>query len=595
MPFDPMPANSARVAASGRLYTEYGAMGELIARSARAKRRPVIVAIDGMWGTSWDRLLAPVLAVLGVEAVPYEIVRTTRALRSPDELRRHFEPWLTDNPVFGRVCERPLSDYFRVEELRAMIARAEADLERAGSSGEPAAILVVGPFAVGALRPAKPDLTFYCDLTREEIIRRQTESGLPNLGDDRNLSPADKYKIGYYVEWPLLETYKRSLLTGEPPIDFYVDANDEDRPLIISRQLLSEAVASVASRPFRCKPFFMPGVWGGQRIKEAAGLPDTYPNCAWDFEIVAPENGIRLDIGGHIVTVPFHVLMWFQAKSILGDFSYRYFGEYFPIRFNYLDTMRGTNLSLQVHPHHSYIRQHFNEPFAQDESYYIVEHLPGSKVYLGLKEGTTREDLWEAVRKAEEQFVPFDITDYVNGWEARVGDLFLIPSGTVHCSGANNLVLEISSTPYWYTFKIYDYLRLDLNGKPRPINSVHAFEVIDFTRTTRWVKENLIPKPMLLRREPGGDEYHLGSHFMTFYGINRLHIRNSLMDDSRDGFYVLTVVKGEGVRLLQDDAPGDPVEVSYLETYVVPAAFGRFRLEQVGKEESQVVKAYVKR
>ncbi|MGE5482458.1 MAG: class I mannose-6-phosphate isomerase, partial [Bacteroidota bacterium] len=467
---------------------------------------------------------------------------------------------------------------------------------RADHPSAPGVTLVVGPFAAGALNYTQSDLTFYCDLTREEIIRRQTSGGLRNLGDDRDLSPGEKYKIGYYVEWPLLEDYKRFLLREvDRPVDFYVDANDDDKPAILPRELLLEAVADVSSRPFRCKPFFMPGVWGGQRMKEVAQLPAEYANSAWDFEIVAPENGIILGIGGERITIPFHLLMWFRAQPILGDLAYRYFGEYFPIRFDYLDTMQGTNLSLQVHPHHSYIRQHFNEPFAQDESYYIVENEPGAKVYLGLKEGMTRERLWEAVHRAETEFVPFDIAEYVNAWDAQPGDLFLIPSGTVHCSGANNLVLEISSTPYWYTFKIYDYLRPDLNGKPRPINSAHGFEVIDFTRTTRWVRQHLIPSPILLRQDDGGAEYHLGSHFMTFYGINRLHIQDSLADDTGDSFYVITVVKGDGVRILSDAHAAEPIEVAYLETYVIPAAFGRFHLQRIGNQECQVVKAYVKR
>jgi mannose-6-phosphate isomerase class I len=127
--------------------------------------------------------------------------------------------------------------------------------------------------------------------------------------------------------------------------------------------------------------------------------------------------------------------------------------------------------------------------------YFILEARPSSKVYLGLQDTTNREAFLADVSRAQSEQVPFEITKHVNAWDAQRGDLFIIPAGTVHCSGANNLVLEISATPYIYTFKIYDYLRPDLNGNPRPISYGRAFEVIDFQRKTQWVRENLLAKP----------------------------------------------------------------------------------------------------
>lgn len=553
------PVNPTRVDAD--LAVGYAELGALCAGAP-------VVAVDGMWGADWDRIVA---------ALPgYRVVRTTDYLRPPEELRAHFQPWLTDNPVFGRICDRPLSDYFRADALEAA-ARGDR-------------LLVVGPGAA-AVRP-DADLRLYCDVPREEIIRRQRQEGLPNLGNLASGGSGDRYKAAYYVEWPLLEAHKRTLLRGGA-VDYYVDCTDRERPVALPLAVLEQVVADVASRPFRCKPFFMPGVWGGQRLKEAAGLPPEWPNCAWDFEVVAPENAVTVDVGGVAVTLPFHILMWLQARRIVGEQVYRQFGEFFPVRINYLDTMQGGNLSLQVHPHHTYTRQQFGEPIGQDESYYVVERAPGSKVYLGLTESATRERLAEAVRRAQEEQVPFDIAEFANAWDAHVGDLFLIPAGTVHCSGAGNLVLEISSTPYWYTFKIYDYLRPDLDGRPRPINAGFAFDVIDFTRTTGWVERYLLPRPLLLREEQGGREYHLGSHAMTFYGVNRLHIDSEMGDDTAGGFLLLTVVSGEGAILWAADDQA-LAEIRYLETYVVPASLGRFRLSAIGGP-CQVVKTYVRR
>lgn len=577
MAFNPAPINQVR--------TKFAAVSGPTALAGLAQVGTI--ALDGMWGIDWELLMAPLVAALRERGIEPEMVRMTNYLRAPLDLREHFSPWITDNPVFGQICRRPLADYFDTAAAAAAVLVAQ---RRAGPAG---AVLVVGPFALGA---CTPDLGVYCDLPREEIVRRQERPDYRNLGDDRVLSPAASYKNAYYVEWPLLESHKRRVLVEEPaPVQFYVDCCDERRPVVMARPALLAAVADATSRPFRCKPFFMPGVWGGQRLKEAAGLPEEWPNCAWDFEIVAPENSLIIGTGAERLTIPFHLAMWLQAREIMGELIFRQFGEYFPLRINYLDTMGGTNLSLQVHPHHTYMRQTFGEPIGQDESYYIVEHEPGSRVYLGLKEAATRESLQAAVRGAEELATPFEVTNYVNAWDARVGDLFLIPAGTVHCSGAQNLVLEISSTPYWYTFKIYDYLRPDLDGKPRPINSGHAFAVIDFTRRTEWVRRHLVPTPLLLRSEAGGAEYHLGSCSLTFYGINRLHVETEMTDRTDGVFLLLTVVQGDGVLVSAEGTAAPAAEISYLETFVLPAGFGEFRIRTRDGNPCQVVKTYVKR
>jgi mannose-6-phosphate isomerase class I len=552
---------------------------------ARRITAPATVAVDGMWGVDWEAVVSGLTAALG----PCAVVQTFDYLRPAAALREHFQPWLTENPVFGRLCDRPLSDYFAMDQLQDALTAAR---EQAAERGAP--VLVVGPYALGAV-PA--DLGLYCDLPREEIIRRQVSGAISNLGEARPISAGAKYKRAYYVEWPLLEGHKRLLLRApDSPVDFYLDCQNDGAPVAVSLEGLRAAVADLTARPFRCKPFFMPGVWGGQRLKDVANLPKEWPNCAWDFEVVAPENAVAIDLGGGAaLTVPFPVLLWLRAPELMGEAVYRQFGEFFPIRINYLDTMGGTNLSLQVHPHHTYMREHFGEPIGQDESYYIVEQEPGARVYLGLKESTSREGLREAVRRAEEEYVPFAVTDYVNEWEAKVGDLFLIPAGTVHCSGASNLVLEVSSTPYWYTFKIYDYLRPDLEGKPRPINAAFGFDVIDFTRKTEWVKRHLIPEPTLLRQEAGGEEYHIGSHAFTFYGVNRVHLTGTMAQQTEGGFLLLTVTAGEGVAVLPAAGDEPVVTIAYLETYVVPASFSSFQLKAIGAKPCQVIKSYVRR
>src|SRR5204863_8160332 len=141
---------------------------------------------------------------------------------------------------------------------------------------------------------------------------------------------------------------------------------------------------------------------------------------------------------------------------------------------------------------------------------------------LGLREDTSVADFQADAYAARNQGKQFDIATHVNALPSEAHDLFLIPSGTVHCSGADNLVLEISATPYIYTFKIYDYLRRDLSGQPRPISYQRAFEVIDFTRKTDWVGKNLIAKPRLIDQDEGWRRYMLSDLALEFHNVERI-------------------------------------------------------------------------
>ena len=160
---------------------------------------------------------------------------------------------------------------------------------------------------------------------------------------------------------------------------------------------------------------------------------------------------------------------------MLGEAVHARFGTEFPIRFDFLDTMDGGNLSLQVHPLTEYIQQQFGMHYTQDESYYLLDAADDGCVYLGLKENIDREQMIATCTRRTAD--PFDAENYVNKFPAKKHDHFLIPAGTIHCSGSNSMVLEISATPYIFTFKLWDWGRLGLDGTPRPIHLDHGIAI----------------------------------------------------------------------------------------------------------------------
>jgi hypothetical protein len=154
-------------------------------------------------------------------------------------------------------------------------------------------------------------------------------------------------------------------------------------------------------------------------------------------------------------------------------------------------------------------------------------------------------------------------------------------------------VLEISATPYIFTFKMYDWLRQDLDGKPRALNIARAFENLDVERQGRRVRPELISRPRLLAQAPGWRVVHLPTHREHFYDVHRLEFDRAVEVDTSGSCRVLSLVQGRQVLL--ETATGRRQRFHYAETFVVPAAAGRYRLTSEAGEPLRVVECFIKR
>ncbi len=210
-----------------------------------------------------------------------------------------------------------------------------------------------------------------------------------------------------------------------------------------------------------------------------------------------------------------------NPRALLGEAVHARFGDEFPIRFDFLDTMGGGNLSFQVHPLTEYIQRHFGMHYTQDESYYLLDAGPGATVYLGLRENIDPAAMARDLARAQTGGQPFPADQYAQRWPAGKHDHFLIPAGTVHCSGANSMVLEISATPYIFTFKLWDWGRLGLDGRPRPIHLEHGLANVQWDRTRPWVERELVNHIEPLGSGDGWREERTGLHEREFIETRR--------------------------------------------------------------------------
>jgi mannose-6-phosphate isomerase class I len=261
-----------------------------------------------------------------------------------------------------------------------------------------------------------------------------------------------------------------------------------------------------------------------------------------------------------------------HPAELLGDPVYRRYGAEFPIRFDLLDTWDGGNLSLQVHPQLAYIRERFGMAYTQDESYYLLDAKPGAGVYLGLREDADTV----ALRRDLERGDGFEAERYVNRWPAKKHDHFLIPAGTIHCSGRDSVVLEISATPYIFTFKLWDWGRLGLDGRPRPIHLDHGMRNLVPERRTAWVREHLIGQVRPVAEGAGWREERTGLHELQPIETRRHWFRGPVPHHTGGVVNVLNLVEGEAVLVESPQAAFEPFAVHYAETFIVPAAVGPY-------------------
>jgi mannose-6-phosphate isomerase class I len=481
---------------------------------------------------------------------------------------------LTNDRVFGRICTKLLKDFFvdkRLEQSREQIAEVKNGI-----------VLVYG-FGAGLI--SEGDILIYCDLARWEIQNR-FKKGMPNYHTDNEDAPfLEKYKQGFFVEWRLADRHKKELFHK---MDYLMDTNLVNSPKIVTGAAFLSAIREVASRPFRLVPYFDPGVWGGQWMKEVCDLPKEAINYAWSFDGVPEENSLYLRFGQVRLEIPAIDLVFLQPKELLGERVYGKFGDEFPIRFDFLDTMGGQNLSLQVHPLTEYIQNTFGMHYTQDESYYILDcDEEDSYVYLGIKEGINPEEMLHDLKIAETGKQSFDAEKYVNKIPVKKHDHVLIPAGTVHCSGSNTMVLEISSTPYIFTFKLWDWGRLGLDGMPRPIHLEHGAQAIQWDRTTTWVENNLIGQASLLYEEDGVSEERTGLHELEFIETKRHRFSKPVLHDTGGSVNVLNLVQGEEAEVFSPIGAFEPFVVHYAETFIIPASVGEYGIKPTDNSKDQ--------
>lgn len=509
----------------------------------------------------------------------------TRDLMKPEsEIKAMTARFMTDDVLFGYVTNITLNDYFDQDKLK------KAREEVIATKGK---VVVVGSGA--AMVVLAEAVLVYADMARWEIQQRFRRHEVKALGiDNRKDAVSLQYKRGYFNDWRVCDKYKESLFDK---VDFWLDTHIATEPKMIDQTTFFKGIEETVHSPFRVVPFFDPAPWGGQWMKEVCDLDPEKENYGWCFDCVPEENSLYFEVNGVRFELPSVDLVLLKTRELLGEPVEARFGKDFPIRFDFLDTVGGGNLSVQVHPTTQFIRENFGMYYTQDESYYLLDAKEGATVYLGLKTGIDKNEMIEDLRKAQKGEIVFNTEKYVNKLPAKKHDHYLIPGGTVHCSGSEALVLEISSTPNLFTFKLWDWQRLGLDGKPRPINVERGKEVIDWKRDTEYVKQHLANHLTKISEGDGWREERTGLHPNEFIETRRHWFTKPVTHHTNNSVNVLNLIEGEEAIIESPNGAFKPFVVHYAETFIIPANVNKYIISPYGKsagKECATIKAYVR-
>lgn len=562
----------------------------------RAQEKGMTVVLDGYASAQFDDLcgaIAQELRQQGITVVRHTMKELYKPVEALDEMVAESLPLnLDEDPVllFGRLYEGTLDDFIDSDRLDAL--KVELADVPAGTVE-----LLSG---IGSMAPILDDLAdvrVYLDVTPKNAAVRAREGKLVNIGDDTPRPFKELMRRNYYVDFEVI-IKNRTRLMQNGMVDFYVSANRPDEFVLMEGSTAEAIFEELAKQPFRTKPVYLEGIWGGEYMRKARKLPDAPKNIAWIFDLIPMEVSVLVQADDKLVEFPFSTFVQSRAEDIVGEESVRTFGRYFPIRFNYDDTYHSNgNMSVQCHPDGAMCREMYGEHGSQDEAYYVVTTAHGAKTFIGFAKGEDPHEFIEKARVSQETGEDVDYERYVNHIDSTPGRQVMIPGGTIHASGRGQLILELGSlTMGSYTYKMYDYNRVDADGERRPIHLDMGERALKFERDADWVNENVAIEPIPDGSGDGWQQFIVGKTDLMYYMTKNLFMEAGVTAEfSNDGqFTVLTLVDGEHIRVRSKANPDLYYDQNYLDVVVVPASIGEYVIENTGYQPCVVHKTMLR-
>jgi mannose-6-phosphate isomerase class I/mannose-1-phosphate guanylyltransferase len=304
---------------------------------------------------------------------------------------------------------------------------------------------------------------------------------------------------------------------------------------------LSETELGINSDPLiKLKPALKDYLWGGVQLKDKYDIETDMDIVAEAWELSAHPDGESVISSGRHKGLRFSKYIEKVGKEVLGWKCTPL--QNFPMLVKFIDAKE--NLSIQVHPDDDYALEYENQ-YGKNEMWYVIDSKPGSGLYVGFNKKVTKEEVRERVKNNT-------ITEVLNFYPTKAGDIFFIPAGTVHAICEGNLICEIQQSSNC-TYRLYDYDRRDKYGNPRELHLDKALDVLSFS------KYNMVERNVSCK----------------YFEVEILNIdgeKNIQVNDDR--FISIICIEGNGSM----DLDGYSIDVKAGDSIFVPAQKGLLRI-----------------
>lgn len=554
-------------------------------KAARINRQPV-VAFDGWYGVDWSAV---------IDLFPeYQVIDFASMFQSREEIAAYKQTFITNDPGFGYVNADghiiDILDHKKLDNLKEQLG-SKADVIR----------VVYGYGSAVPLLEDQLDLVFYFDKTRQPLLWEMWDGKLIPFG--KTAPKADySWKEYYYCDYYLLNRQKEYLYQK---MDFWVEANSPDSLKMMPRSAYDEVIQTTLKYPVKEIKIFQPGPWGAYRYKDLFDVPGLECN-AWN-ELAGPELGIIVDLGGgKSCEMPFMNLMQYQ-DVLLGKYLTETYPGLFPMDvwlddgyFPKPQPAERTSMPIHNHPSTDYVKRHFNEPLGRYETYYIAEAYEGANTWMGYFDDCDLEAFERKCRESNNLSVIEDWKEYIANWDSNVGDLYLIPPGTAHGHGGNQMVLEMDTCPSIagteYSFFQYDFARnswddnkKEMTGKPLKMHLEHGFDNEKWRRAS-WVKDHLLAKPKVEKWTKQYQKDIYSSVPEMPFEIERFRFNEWYDNDTEGRFcHIITLTIGKRVIVRSKKNPEYQTSLDLWQSAIIPAAFGDYEVINENGCYSEVV------
>ena len=559
------------------------------------------IALDGWYGVDWAAIRAGLQTAAQGQGIAIEVISTATLFRPAAEISEYRKPFVGEDPSFGRVNGTGvLEDIMATEAIKALQKRLS------DAKGGATVLIVTGPGATIKQLADSYDVRGYVDFTMQPMLWQMWDGRLVTFGQDKPVS-GYIWKEYYYNDFYLLLRQKKVAFAG---MDFYIDGVTDTLKLLPAADY-NAAIDSLVSGPIKQVKITQPGPWGSYRFKEIYDEIPGLENMAWN-ELAGIELSILVDLdGAATINIPCQNIMQ-RPVQMVGEYIHQTYPDLLPLQV-WLDDgyfaepvpyERGS-MPIHNHPDTAYNKRNFNEPLGRYETYYIVEAYHDAGTMMGFKEDADIEE-YERLCRESNNLIPFDWQKFIRRWDTNVGDLFLIPPGTEHGHGGNQMILEMDTGPSVagteYSFFTYDFARHTWDDKaksmtapPMKMHLEHSF------RNNRWkrenyVKENLRARPVVVLGDGDTRMDRYTSVAEMPFEIERF-VFTKPMAHTTDGRFlqIPTLTVGKTVIIRSKKHPERETTLDFLQACLIPAGFGDYEFISPDGRECTVVMIRLKK